>query len=148
MPILKMPARLLEGEVLRILESAVRAWLEVLDDERRTAGMRVKWRLHRMAKGMYHWTEYYREHKEGYARFELCGAKLLLVNRLGEWNALAQAAAQVWRRQYELLSMKRIVNNMRELVQKKRRIAQFADRWLFNHTGLLCSFIGLFIGLF
>jgi hypothetical protein len=57
MPIIKMPARLLEGEVLRILESAVRAWLEVLDDERKTAGMRFKWRLHRMGKLMCHWTQ-------------------------------------------------------------------------------------------
>ena len=57
MPIIKMPARLLEGEVMRILESAVRAWLEVLDDERKTAGMRFKWRLHRMGKLMCHWTQ-------------------------------------------------------------------------------------------
>ena len=139
MPIIKMPARLLEGEVMRILESAVRAWSEVLDDERKTAGMRVKWRLHRKAKVWCHWTQRYREHKEGYARLEIFGAKLLLGCRLGEWNALAQAAALVWRRQYELLSMRRIVNTMRERVQKKRRIAQFADRWLFNHTGLFCS---------
>ena len=61
---------------------------------------------------MCHWTQHYREHKEGYARLELFGAKLLLCSRLGEWNALAQAAAQVWRRKYELLSMRRIVNTM------------------------------------
>jgi len=32
-----------------------------------------------------------------------------------------------------------------ELVKKKRRIAEFADRWLFNHAGLFCFLIGLFI---
>ena len=83
MPMGQMPPRLLENEVLRILENVVVGWLEVLEDERKTVGMRSKWRVHRMCAFFGRWMQLYCDHQEGHARFQLVGAKLLLCSRLG-----------------------------------------------------------------
>jgi hypothetical protein len=48
LPIAKMPIQVLEEEVLRILESAMGGWLEVVEDSRKTADLRVKWAEHRV----------------------------------------------------------------------------------------------------
>jgi hypothetical protein len=48
LPIAKMPTQVLEEEVLRILESAMGGWLEVVEDSRKTADLRVKWAEHRV----------------------------------------------------------------------------------------------------
>ena len=134
MPMGQMPPRLLENEVLRILENVVVGWLEVLEDERKTVGMRSKWRVHRMCAFFGRWMQLYCDHQEGHARFQLVGAKLLLCSRLGEWNTLAQTEAQVFRRRYELLCMGRFIKTMRQRVHDKRRIAAFVDRWLVSHA--------------
>ena len=51
-PIAKMPAVLLEDQVMRILQHALAGWQEVLEDEQKTQGMRGKWREHRIRQGL------------------------------------------------------------------------------------------------
>ena len=134
-PPAKMPAKLLEREALRIQATAMSAWRQVLADEEVIRVVRDKWQHMRLARGFGALRRRRHESRAAWARLEHIATEVLLGPRVRAWAEDVREARAALRRRREDVVLRQCVRNVWALVERRRRVVSFTQRWILNKQG-------------
>ena len=134
-PPAKMPAKLLEREALRIQATAMSAWRQVLADEEVIRVVRDKWQHTRLARGFGALRRRWHEARAAWARLEHIATEVLLEPRVRAWAEDVREARAALRRRREVVVLRQCVRIVWALVERRRRVVSFTQRWILNKQG-------------